>query len=72
MMAVILGAIRRHVPDQETRQALGREIRAAAELDNPEDAPVVPLRPLPAPGTTRDEEEARKRQSGQRLVREGT
>jgi hypothetical protein len=35
MMAVILGAIRRHVPDQETRQALGREIRAATELDNP-------------------------------------
>jgi hypothetical protein len=62
MMAVILDAIRRHVLDQETRQALGREIRAAAELDNPEDAPVVPLRPLPAPGTTRDEEEAPKRQ----------
>jgi hypothetical protein len=62
MMAVILDTIRRHVPDQETRQALGREIRAAAEVDNPEDAPVVPLRPLLAPGTTRDEEEARKRQ----------
>jgi hypothetical protein len=49
MMALILAAIKRHVPDEQTQRALGRELRAAAELDNPENAQVMPLRPLPEP-----------------------
>jgi hypothetical protein len=49
LTALILDAIRRHVPDEETRRALGREIRAAAQLDNPEDAQIVPLRPPQEP-----------------------
>ena len=49
LMAMILDAIRRHVPDQEVRRALAREVRAAAELDNPEDTQNMPLWPLPEP-----------------------
>jgi hypothetical protein len=33
MMALILAAIKRHVPDEHTQRALGRELRAAAELE---------------------------------------
>jgi hypothetical protein len=60
MMALILDAIRRHVPDEHTQRALGRELRAAAELDNPENAQVMPLRPLPEPAwdeTKRDSDD---------------
>ena len=49
MMAMILAAIRRHVPDERTQRALGRDLRAAAELNNPENAKVMPLRPPPEP-----------------------
>jgi hypothetical protein len=35
MMALILDAIKRHVPDEHTQRALGRELRAAVELDKP-------------------------------------
>ncbi len=49
LMAVILDAIMRHVPDKEVRQALAREVRAAAELDNPEDTQIMPLRSSPEP-----------------------
>ena len=50
MMAIIglvLDAIRRHVPDQSVRNALAQEIRAAAELEDRNDA-VISLPPLPA------------------------
>jgi hypothetical protein len=60
MMAVILAAIKKHVPDEHTQRALGRELRAAAELDNPENAQVMPLRPLPEPAwdeTKRDSDD---------------
>jgi hypothetical protein len=60
MMALILAAIKKHVPDEHTRRALGRELRAAAELDNPENAQVMPLRPLPEPAwdeTKRDSDD---------------
>ena len=47
ILGLVLNAIRRHVPDQSTRNALAQEIRAAAELEYRGDT-VLSLRPLPA------------------------
>jgi hypothetical protein len=47
LIALILSAIRRHVPDQSVRNALAQEIRAAAELEDRNDT-VISLPPLPA------------------------
>ena len=60
MMALIVAAIKKHVPDEHTQRALGRELRAAAELDNPENAQVTPLRSPPEPAwdeTKRDSDD---------------
>jgi hypothetical protein len=47
LIGLILSAIRRHVPDQSVRNALAQEIRAAAELEDRNDA-VISLPPLPS------------------------
>ena len=47
ILGLVLNAIRRHVPDQSTRNALAQEIRAAAELEYRGDT-VLSLRPLRA------------------------
>lgn len=47
LTALILSAIRRHVPDQSVRNALAQEIRAVAELEDRNDA-VISLPPLPS------------------------